>query len=1071
MLAGEVEIRLMAEVARLRADMDAATNVVRKNTKQMETLAQQASKSFGQMGSHIRTVLGTLGIALGVRQMASFVQGVIDIQDEVIKLSPKLNMSIGEIVGLKHAVELTGVSFEGIQKGLKSLSSSLFDASMGLKTATDSFELLKINIRDGSGNLKSTTTILDEIADAFAGMEDSTEKTALAVKLFGRAGLDMIPLLNGGSEALRTMADEGRKLLPITEESAMRAEEWNDNVQRLSTSFQGAMIPVIDAVLPLLVAYTDSMIESEKAGNGMSQTIISLLTPLKAIALAFLTMGTVVATMADNVLGAVFALNELRKFNFAGAMDEWAIATQRAGERIRGLGEAALTLFGSAKPKAFKETATGDEFLDDTGRDPKIRLTPTATTTGGGDPLAKFKGLLKGLQDQLRLESELTQVAKTQRTLDEMSAKDLAAISPLRRAQLLDLARKVDLMKAELAQTELLQARAKNEVDAIKGAEAQKMQALEFARAQNTVSDEAYFAAKIASLTEVAKKEIALINLTLVAQRDAQSKTAEGSAAWIKAQQEIEASQAAIVVTTQALGLATQGVMNEATMAAKAYKMAIEDLDAELQSLDGNTADGAIVQFKRKWEKALAEATAQGDQATIDKIGALQARTGASAGMSDEQTKLTAINAQLSLDEQRIQNLRSVGAISELDAMQRTGEARQGVIAQQEVIVRNLERIAKESGSNAMVLQADQARVALEKLKMESDVLGLKFEQIFSSSAGSALNDFISGTKSAKEAFKSFSDSVVKQINAMVSEALSKELFKVISGTSGPFNEKVPGATGDAGGIGGIFGKMFSGGLGKLFGGGQGAANDGMFDSRAGVKQKPADDPCAFECDIGKILQLDKAESAFGSVADGFEIDFTASTARVVEQFDMGTRDFDLLELLRPDDVEASFGSMVNSFEQDFTSSTGRISTMFENGLDGSMRSVFSSLPSLFGSGSGGSSGGGGLGGILGGLGGLFGGGGGGGSPTMGASLDLIDMMGMFNGFANGSDFVPRTQLAVVHQGEKIIPASENRQATQMPPVQVTNVFHISGQTDQRSQAQISAAAGQGVNRALARNT
>lgn len=115
---------------------------------------------------------------------------------------------------------------------------------------------------------------------------------------------------------------------------------------------------------------------------------------------------------------------------------------------------------------------------------------------------------------------------------------------------------------------------------------------------------------------------------------------------------------------------------------------------------------------------------------------------------------------------------------------------------------------------------------------------------------------------------------------------------------------------------------------------------------------------------------------------------------------------------------------------------------------------------------------GGGIGGEVGGLfnlgknifGGMFGGAG----TQMPAPVVEGVASWMAPGFAEGTDFVPRDMLARVHKGEQIVPASDNRGRGN---INVTNIFTVSGQVDRRSQAQIAAAAGEGVRKALARNT
>ena len=44
--------------------------------------------------------------------------------------------------------------------------------------------------------------VMMQVADAFKKMPDGAEKAGLAMKLFGKSGADLIPLLNEGADGL-----------------------------------------------------------------------------------------------------------------------------------------------------------------------------------------------------------------------------------------------------------------------------------------------------------------------------------------------------------------------------------------------------------------------------------------------------------------------------------------------------------------------------------------------------------------------------------------------------------------------------------------------------------------------------------------------------------------------------------------------------------------------------------------------------------------------------------------------------------------------------------------------------
>jgi hypothetical protein len=241
MIAGQLEVVMLANMARLQSDMGKTKSMVGNAMSSVERSVNMAKRA-----------LGALGIGLSVAIFARFVKGNLDAQDQLSKLSQKLGISVEGLAGLQHAASLSGLSFEGLQKAIKTVSTQMFDASFGLMEAKRNFAALGISIKDSTGNLKGAEAIMVEVADRFAGMADGTTKAALAVKLFGRAGLDMIPMLNMGSAALAKMVEEGKALNPVTAESARQAELLNDSLEVMGKSFSAIGTRVLNDVLPVV---------------------------------------------------------------------------------------------------------------------------------------------------------------------------------------------------------------------------------------------------------------------------------------------------------------------------------------------------------------------------------------------------------------------------------------------------------------------------------------------------------------------------------------------------------------------------------------------------------------------------------------------------------------------------------------------------------------------------------------------------------------------------------------------------------------------------------------------------
>ena len=224
-VAGTLEIQLLANIARLQKDMDDAKRSV---GGAMATIEKT-------VGGAVRA-MGLLGGALSIGAFVSMAKQAIDTADAINKLTQRTGLAAETLSQLQYAAKLADVSSDSLTTGIKKLNQSIAGGLAGDKEKLAVFKALGITLADTAGRTKTADQVLLEMADTFAKSRDGAGKTAAAIALLGKAGDEMIPLLNGGSQAILDLMKEADRLgLTISGDFAARAEEFNDNLTRTKT--------------------------------------------------------------------------------------------------------------------------------------------------------------------------------------------------------------------------------------------------------------------------------------------------------------------------------------------------------------------------------------------------------------------------------------------------------------------------------------------------------------------------------------------------------------------------------------------------------------------------------------------------------------------------------------------------------------------------------------------------------------------------------------------------------------------------------------------------------------------
>jgi hypothetical protein len=262
----KLEIDIEARLANFQDGLD-------KIGRQGEMAGKRIEKAFGGLKSALSGIVA--GLSVGA--FAAFVKSGVDAADSLGKLSQKVGVTVEGLSALQYAAKLSDVSTEQLSTGLARLARTASDAAAGSKEAAQAFDAIGVGVKDAQGNLRGTEALLIDLADRFAGMQDGAGKTALAMRLFGRAGAELIPFLNLGRSGIEDLRKEAERLgIVIGTETAKKAEEFNDNMTRVASSVDAAKIALAERLLPAIGRVADRMADAVREGAGFVGILKSL---------------------------------------------------------------------------------------------------------------------------------------------------------------------------------------------------------------------------------------------------------------------------------------------------------------------------------------------------------------------------------------------------------------------------------------------------------------------------------------------------------------------------------------------------------------------------------------------------------------------------------------------------------------------------------------------------------------------------------------------------------------------------------------------------------------------------
>ena len=242
----------------------------------------------------VATAAATFGAELlagGVVAAAAYwVTTMAEVGDELDDVSQRLQMSATEVTEWRHAAQLSGVAASELDRAILATARSAATGGAALRA-------IGVETRDAGGHARTTGQIFEDSIEALASIGDEGDRAAASQRLFGRNAAALAPLLRQGTEGIRGLRGEVRRLYGTDlERLAELGAEVGDEQDRLNLVWDAMRTRLAVMLLPALSATLEAFLS-------VGTVVVDLIRNSSILEVVAGTLGLALAAAALSTIG------------------------------------------------------------------------------------------------------------------------------------------------------------------------------------------------------------------------------------------------------------------------------------------------------------------------------------------------------------------------------------------------------------------------------------------------------------------------------------------------------------------------------------------------------------------------------------------------------------------------------------------------------------------------------------------------------------------------------------------------------------------------------------------------
>lgn len=242
------------------------------------------------------------------------IAGFKTLGDELEKMALRTGVSAERLSALRYAAGQTDTSMESLQIAFVKQGKFLDD--LNNKSAVSADVMRRLNVTTDQLAAKTADERFVLFADRLAQIKDVGERSAVAMKIFGKGAVDLLPLMANGAAGIESLMTQAERLgLVMSTEDATAAAAFGDSLDRLTSAGNALLVNVVGPFIPMLT----------EVGNRLAFTVGENAEWVKFLGMAAVSVGLVVVAVRGYTLATVAAANAQRLLLALSGPKGWAV--------------------------------------------------------------------------------------------------------------------------------------------------------------------------------------------------------------------------------------------------------------------------------------------------------------------------------------------------------------------------------------------------------------------------------------------------------------------------------------------------------------------------------------------------------------------------------------------------------------------------------------------------------------------------------------------------------------------------------------------------------------------------